>query len=138
MKDMINFGNKNHALKAVALFLLSFVFSCGQSMGDRIDIDELKVFYLEPFEKNEAVKFAKYWRDNGFLGDEPQFIQLSISENNIVQIKLIEKEKYHNQYLSIKEQALLSDLERLLEKDVFNKSVVITITDNTFAEIERE
>lgn len=106
-------------------------------MGDRVDIDELKVFYLEPFDKKEAIEFAKFWRDNGFIGNESQFIQLSISENDIIQVKIIEKEKYHDQYLSIEEQALISDLERLLEKNVFGKRVVIVITDNTFAEIER-
>jgi hypothetical protein len=106
-------------------------------MGNRVDIDELKVFYLEPFEKNEAIKFAKFWRDNGYLGNAPQFIQLSISENEIVQVKIIEKEAYHNEFLTIEEQALLSDLERLLEKNVFQKRTTIIITDNTFAEIER-
>jgi len=111
--------------------------SCGQSMGDRIDIENLKVFYLEPLEKDKAIEFARYWKNQNFLGEEDQFIQLSISENGIILVKIIEKEKYHNEYLSIEVLALLSELERKLEKDVFQKSVVIIITDNTFAEIER-
>jgi hypothetical protein len=122
----------------IVLICATIISSCGQSMGDRVDIDNLKVYYLPSVPKTDAIAFAKFWKENGFLGQDEQFIQLSITEKGMVHVKLIEKEKYHDQYLSVEEQALLSQLERMLEKEVFQKRVVILITDNTYAEIERQ
>lgn len=131
--------SKRHIYKQIVIAFIGALLltACGQSMGDRVDIDNLKVYYLPSVPKSDAITFAKFWKENGFLGQDEQFIQLAATENGTIQVKLIEKEKYHDQYLSIEEQSLLSELERILEKEVFQKRVVILITDNTYAEIER-
>lgn len=121
------------------LGLLVFLFSCGMPMGNTVKTEDekLTVFYLEKVPKDKAIKFLKYWKNNGFIGEEPQIIQLDVTEDGTIAVKLIEKSTYHQKSLTIHEQSLLQELERNLEKEVFEQEVTIIITDNTFRPIER-
>lgn len=108
-------------------------------MGDTVKTqdEKLTVFYLEKVPKDKAIKFLKYWKNNGFIGEEPQIIQLDVLEDGAIAVKLIEKSTYQQKSLSIHEQSLLQELERNLEEEVFEQEVTIIITDNTFRPIER-
>lgn len=99
--------------------------------------EKLTVFYLEKVPKDKAIKFLKYWKNNGLIGEEPQIIQLDVLEDGAIAVKLIEKSVYHEKPLSIHEQSLMQELERNLETEVFEQEVTIIITDNTFRPIER-
>ncbi len=103
-------------------------------MGDRIDNGNLSVYFLEGVNKDKAISFARYWKNNGFIGDKKQVIQLE-REDNAITVKLIERELYHKDAFTIQEEALLQDLERDLKKEVFIEEVNILITDNTFRPI---
>lgn len=116
---------------------LSLLFGCGIPMGNRIDANNLQVYYLEGVSKATAIDFATYWRNNDFVGDRKQVIQLDKDENGYL-LKLIEREIYHEETLEIDEQAKLQELERTLEDEVFDDNVAIVITDNTFRPIERK
>ena len=126
--------NDRHFL--LVAFFMVFLFSCGESLGNRIDSRNLSVYYLNNVDKATAIEFAKYWRDNNYVGNETQFIQLD-KKDNIYYIRLIEKEEYHQKPLSIEDQAKINELERTLAKSIFNKRVVIEITDNTFRPIDK-
>ena len=106
-------------------------------MGDRIDSNNLQVYYLDGVTKKTATDFARYWINNGFVGERKQVIQLE-KEKEVYKVKLIERAMYHQQPLSIDEQAKLQELKRNLESDVFNARTIIIITDNTFRPIERK
>ena len=108
-------------------------------MGDTVKTkdEKLTVFYLEKVPKNKAIKFLKYWKENGLIGEESQVIQLDVLEDGSIAVKLIEKSIYHKESLSIHEESLLQELERNLEEKVFEQEVTIIITDNTFRPIER-
>ena len=118
----------------VLLLVASLFQGCGISMGNRIDNGNLSVYFLEGVDKEKAIKFSKFWRDNGFLGEKKQIIQLEREKKAIV-IKLIEREIYHTDIFTIIEEAMLQDLERNLEKEIFHENVEIMITDNTFRPI---
>jgi hypothetical protein len=121
------------------LGLIGLLLSCGMPMGDTVKTadEKVTVFYLEKVPKQKAVKFLRYWKNNGFIGEEPQVIQLDLMNDDVIAVKLIEKSMYHEKSLSIHEQSLLQELERNLETEVFNQEVSIIITDNTFRPIER-
>ncbi|WP_146194087.1 hypothetical protein [Brumimicrobium oceani] len=119
----------------VVILLLAVLFhSCGISMGDRIDNGNLSVYFLEGINKEKAINFAKYWKNNGFVGERQQVIQLE-KENKRVVVKLIERELYHNDPITINEEAMLQELERTLKTEIFHQDVEIMITDNTFRPI---
>ncbi|RYM34721.1 hypothetical protein ERX46_04930 [Brumimicrobium glaciale] len=119
----------------IVIFLVALLFQgCGISMGDRIDNGNLSVYFLEGINKEKAIEFSKYWRNNGFLGEEKQIIQLEREEKTVV-IKLIEREMYHSDSFTINEEAMLQELERALKKEIFHEDVEIMITDNTFRPI---
>lgn len=125
-------------IKFFGILVLSFFFmSCGVPLGDRVDSNNLKVYYEKGVTKKQAITFSKYWQKNHFVGETEQTIQLSKNEDNVVLVKLIENEPFHEQSLSVDEQALLSEVKRMLEREVFKKEVVIQITDNTFRPIEK-
>lgn len=115
----------------VVFILTSFLASCGISMGNRIDNGRLSVYFLEEVPKEKAIAFAKYWRNTGLVGDRKQVIQLANNKNTII-VKLIERKMYHNDLLTITEEALIQQLERDLTRDVFHQNTEILITDNTF------
>lgn len=117
--------------------MVALLFACGIPMGDRVDADNLQVYYLDGIKKNTAIEFAKYWKNNGFVGERKQVIQLSREEDQTI-IKLIEREMYHNESLTVDEQSKLQQLERTLSKEIFDGEVEIMITDNTFRPIERK
>lgn len=120
------------------VFLLT-LSACGASMGDRVDANNLSVYYLENISKEVAVNFTKYWRDNGFVGNKKQTIQLSKNDNNIILVKIIENEAFNSRDLSIEEQSMLSKLSRTLEEKVFNKNRArIVVCDNTFRPLVKE
>ena len=106
-------------------------------MGNRIDAKNLKVYFIEGVTKEEAIDFTKYWRDNGFVGEKEQVIRLDLYDNETIVVKLIEKELYHADPLTISEEALLQDIERDLNTYVFKRPAIIQIVDNTFRPIEK-
>jgi hypothetical protein len=118
----------------VISLLTSLLLSCGIAMGDRIDNGNLSVYFLEGIPKDKAINIARYWRDNGFLGEDKQVIQLE-NDRNVVVVKIIEREMYHEDLLTITEEAMVQQLERDLKNNVFNQDTEILITDNTFRPI---
>lgn len=134
---MIKFGTMRKRFSII--LMVALLYACGIPMGDRVDVDteDLQIYYLEGVEKTVAIKFAKYWKQNGFVGDRKQVIQISREEERYI-LKLIEREMYHEESLTIDERAKLQQLERTLEGEVFNGEVEIIITDNTFRPIERK
>jgi hypothetical protein len=124
-----------HIFSLIVVFFL--LLGCGIPMGDRIDSKNLQVYYLQGVTKETATDFARYWINNGFVGDRKQVIQVE-RENEVYTVKLIERSMYHQQPLSIDEQAKLQELKRNLELEVFHARTIIMITDNTFRPIERK
>jgi len=117
--------------------LLGSIFTaCGVSMGDRIDTENLQVYYLDNVTKDEAIAFTQFWKKNQLIGSEKQTIQLDRVED-IFTVKLIEKKAFHEKALSVPEQASLYELRRMIEEQVVKGAVEIQITDNTFRPIER-
>ena len=125
-------------LKLVAflsLFILLFT-SCGAPMGDQVKSNNLSVFFMESINREKAILFAEFWKENGFVGDREQFIQLD-KNNGIIEVKLIERTIYQDENLTIQEEAVLSELSRTLSKEVFQEPVEIIITDNTFRPLNK-
>lgn len=116
--------------------LFIIITSCGTPMGDQVRSKNLNVFYLDGVDKEEAVAFANYWKNNGFVGEKEQFIQLDREGNNF-QVKIIERAMYENEPLSVNDEALLHELARGLERKVFKQPVELIITDNTFRPLEK-
>lgn len=121
----------------IFLGLFFLLANCGMPMGNRVDSKNLKVYYQDVVEKDKAIAFATYWRDNGFVGEKEQVIQLDRDEDGLLLVKLIEEEIYHDKKLSIIETSLIQQLERDLKAQIFDEEVLVVVTDNTFRPIER-
>lgn len=117
---------------------IALLLSCGMPLGDRVDSENLSVYFEAGISKEEAITFSRFWQKNNFVGEAKQTIQLAPVSQQTVQVKLIENESYNEQPISIQEASLLSELKRQLEREVFGREVIIVITDNTFRPLERD
>ena len=113
----------------IVLALLTLI-ACQPKMGSRVDTSNLSVFFLQGVDKEKAIAFAEYWRDNGFVGERKQTIQLD-RDGEVILVKLIENERFHEELINISEEAMLQQIERDLKRNVFQQEVEIIITDNT-------
>lgn len=113
----------------IVLALLTLI-ACQPKMGNRVDTGNLSVFFLQGVDKEKAIAFAEYWRDNGFVGERKQTIQLD-RDGEVILVKLIENERFHEELINISEEAMLQQIERDLKRNVFQQEVEIVITDNT-------
>lgn len=113
----------------IVLALLTLI-ACQPKMGSRVDTHNLSVFFLQGVDKEKAIAFAEYWRDNGFVGERKQTIQLD-RDGEVILVKLIENERFHEELINISEEAMLQQIERDLKRNVFQQEVEIVITDNT-------
>lgn len=113
----------------IVLALLTLI-ACQPKMGSRVDTRNLSVFFLQGVDKEKAIAFAEYWRDNGFVGERKQTIQLD-RDGEVILVKLIENERFHEELINISEEAMLQQIERDLKRNVFQQEVEIIITDNT-------
>lgn len=119
----------------IVISLLSFfLLCCGISMGNRIDNGNLSVYFLEGIPNEKAIAFSRYWQEQGYVGDRKQVIQLEKGEHNIV-VKIIEREMFQEDGLTITEESMIQQIERNLKRDIFNQEVEVMITDNTFRPI---
>lgn len=121
-------------LLALTLFCLT---SCGSDYGNSIISPEsnLTVYYLDGVSSETAVKFAKYWKENGYTDENPQSIQLSIDKD--YQIKLIAQVPGDINNMSFDEEQLLISLTKELEKEVFdNMPVQIMLCNDRFSVIK--
>ncbi len=125
------------SLVLVSIFSLFIFTNCGVPLGDRVDSENLKVYFEEGISKEDAITFSRFWQKNNFVGEKEQTIQLSLGANKVVEVKLIEEEDFHNQALDLSEQVALSELKRMLEREVFQREVQLIITDNTFRPIDK-
>ncbi len=126
--------------KGIQFFLLTLLLlSCGNPMGDIVKTQNLDVYYINGVNKEDAVKFTKFWKRNGFIGKAHQTIQLELLKNNIVQVNLIEKKVFQDQPILLKEQIMLTRIQKMIRDSIFSKNRVnLVITDNTFKPLDRD
>ena len=130
LDSLISKGKRNF----IFLLLLSLFVSCGINLGNRVDSPNLKVYYSQKVTKNQAIDFSNFWQLNGMVGNELQTIRISSIEN-VIHIQLIQNRIYNGKVIDINEISQLQELERNLEKEVFDADVSIIICNDKFEEL---
>ena len=112
-------------------FLLLFAVSCGNDYGNKLESDEIDVFYINPEHEELARNIANYWKENDLLGSKKQSVQLD-EENDVLVLKIIPTEKYDPSSFSFDERALLKQLQDSLQSRVHPKRLEIVIANTNF------
>ena len=116
---------------ACVTLILFTGYSCTESYGDRIEVENLEVYYLLPVQEEDAQKLGDYFIKNNLASGERQSIQISKKKNTYV-LKLIlsaESEK------DISEEAKesLKTHAKQIGNTIFDSSEVrVEITDEHF------
>lgn len=117
------------------LFLVFLVFtSCGANYGNKLESDELDVFYKQVENEELARKIALYWKENDFLGAKKQYLQLD-EQNEVLLLKIISTEKFNPDTFTFDERAKLRELQDSLQPLVKPKRLEIVIAKNNFETI---
>jgi hypothetical protein len=111
-------------------FALLFV-ACSQDHGSKLESAEMDIFFTNQSDEEIARKIAVYWKENHFLGDKKQFLQLN-RKGKSLELKLIAKEKFSVASFSFDERALLKGLQDSLQKVVEPEHLELVIADKQF------
>lgn len=116
---------------SILLFLL---VSCGDDYGNKLESDELDVFYTDIKNEEYARNIAIYWKEHDLLGSKKQSIQLD-EQNGVLILKIIPIDKFDLNSFSFDERALLKQLQDSLQSHVKPKRLEIVIAENNFETI---
>lgn len=122
-------------MKFKTLFFLTFLTlvgsSCNQNYGNKLESEELDIYYADAKYENLAKSIGHYWKQNDFLGEKKQFIRLA-TEGELTVLQLVISNKADLQNLSFDERRLLLDLQDSLRSLPNAENLELVISDNNF------
>lgn len=114
------------------LILLVLLGSCRQNYGNKLESDQLDVFFAAKDDEELARKVGQYWKSKDLIGTKKQFIRLE-KKDGIYYIQLIPSTKFSIEKFSFDERSILKELQDDLQKTVFGEQMVhIVLADNQF------
>lgn len=124
------------------IFLSSFILltffgltSCQQNYGNRLESNELNVYYSHNQDEELARKVAVYWKENDFLTQTKQTLRLN-REGDVVHFQLLVSDKESIKELSFDERKQLLGLQKDVQRKAFGDTQVeLVICDNQFVEL---
>ncbi|MFT5581357.1 MAG: hypothetical protein ACI9G9_000606 [Psychromonas sp.] len=124
------------------IFLSSFILltffgltSCQQNYGNRLESNELDVYYSHNQDEELARKVAVYWKENDFLTQTKQTLRLN-REGDVVHFQLLVSDKESIKELSFDERKQLLGLQKDVQRKAFGDTQVeLVICDNQFVEL---
>jgi hypothetical protein len=108
--------------------------ACGASYGNKLESDELDIFYTKIENEDFARNIAKYWKEHDFLGAKKQYLQLA-EENEVLLLKIIPTEKFNSESFTFDERAKLKELQDSLQPLVRPKRLELVIAKRNFEPI---
>jgi len=112
-------------------FLFAFVVACGTNYGNKLESEELDVYFTQIENENIAREVALYWKENQMLGSKKQYLQLD-EKDSLFLLKIIPTETFDPQSFSFDERALLKNLQDSLQFLVAPKRLEIVIAKSNF------
>jgi hypothetical protein len=122
-------------VKIYSFSLLIFLFSaCGQDYGNKLESNELDIYFTDNHDEDLARKIAEFWKQNKLLGNKKQYLQLSRNKD-LVQLKLIPSEKFQAENFSFDERSILKSLQDSLQNKLNLKQLELVIANSQFKTI---
>lgn len=125
---MLRFVNQN--------FFFCFVFlislSCQQNYGNKLESEQLDVYYMQKKDEMYARKIGEFWKENNYLTNKKQSLQLDYSEG-VYLLKLVVSDTLVLKNLSFDERNILLGLQKEIGEKVFPKNnFEIVLSDQRF------
>lgn len=116
------------------LFFLVSLTACSSNTENRVNGDNLTVYFPDASNEQFAEKVAIYWKDNDLITGVNQDLQL-INTKEGYQLNLIQSDAFKNEQVKFEDQKLLSILKDSLENKIFNANLTIAVCNNKFEPI---
>ncbi len=116
------------------LFFLISLTACSSNTENRVNGDNLTVYFPDASNEQFAEKVAIYWKDNDLITGVNQDLQL-INTKEGYQLNLIQSDAFKNEQVKFEDQKLLSILKDSLENKIFNANLIIAVCNNKFEPI---
>ena len=115
-------------------FFLLILTACSSNTENRVNGDNLTVYFPNVKNQNLAEKVAVYWKNNDLITGANQDLQLINTEKGY-QLNLIQSDLFKDEPINFEDQKLLSILRDSLENKIFNTNFTIAICNNKFVPI---
>ena len=99
-------------------FLVLVLFSCQQDYGNKLESNELDVYFTRAKDEAKAREIGRYWKEEGFLSTTKQSIQLDYQGDSYI-LKLIAKDTNELKNISFDERNTLLQLQNAIQKKIF-------------------
>lgn len=113
------------------ILLIFILNACSVDYGNKLESDELDIFFKNQKDESLAKEIALYWKNHDLLGNKKQFLQLD-HVDGIYQLKLIPTDKFDPKSFTFDERALLKQLQDSLQFIVAPKRLELVIANNNF------
>lgn len=125
-------------MKLKTLFFLASLLlistACNQNYGNKLESDELDIYYVQATDESLAKNIGLFWKTNQLLGDKKQYLRLNRTEKMLT-LQLVVSAKEYASGLSFDERKLLLDLQDSLRELPNAKSLEIELCDNNFTSL---
>jgi len=122
--------------KLLFFVLLALLSSCSKGYGEKIENENVIVFYLDKAHKKEAQKLLDFWVEEQFNSDKKQYLRLLGDAKNNYSVQLIASPNFDPKTISFEEIKLFTELKYRLDTEVFKpQTCKIVICDGTFRPI---
>lgn len=111
--------------------LFTLLSACGQDYGNKLESNEIDIYFTNQKDEELARAIALYWKENHLLGEKKQFLQLE-RKGKTFELKLIPTEKFNIDKLSFDERSLLLSLQKDLQKLTHSDKLEVVIADSQF------
>lgn len=121
----------------IGILLLFVLISCGENLGNRVEGDNICIYFQDKSDLKLAKKIGQFWKKNELVGSKKQSLKLS-KEGNSYLLHLIANEPKSLDKMPFEQQKILIDLQQELSQFVGkNEKVVLVLCNSKFEEIKR-
>jgi hypothetical protein len=112
--------------------LILTLVSCQQNYGNKLESNELDLYYTRIEDEALAREVGNYWKENDLLSQQKQSIQLDFI-NKTYYLNLITKDTANLKNISFDERNILITLQNELRKEIFSElNFSLVLCDNQF------
>lgn len=102
----------------IVTLLFLWATSCSSGYGNKLESDELVIFYENQQDESIARALGHFWKEEGLIGERQQTLRLFLNKVNY-RIQLIQSPEFQKDPISFEEQQLLIALLNKMDTLVF-------------------
>lgn len=105
----------------IGILFLFISVSCTQGHGNKLESDQLDIYFEFREDEKLAAALGKFWKDQELIGEKKQTLRLT-KDDRVYLLQLIANDPKEVSNMPFQELKLLLELQKQLNETVFEKS----------------